>query len=64
VRMGPKWPAPRVIDGFLEGRADGAIRVRDRSGTTRELPEGQVFETRLAPDLDESLKRAKHRGRT
>ena len=63
VRMCPTWPAPRVVDGFLEGCADGVIRVRDRSGATRELPEGEVFETRLAPDLDESLKRAKSRGR-
>jgi ribosome maturation factor RimP len=63
VRMRPTWPAPRVVDGVLEGRADGVIRVRDRSGTLRELPEGEVFETRLAPNLDESLKRAKSRGR-
>lgn len=63
VRMCPTWPAPRVVDGFLERRTDGVIRVRDRSGAIRELPEGKVFETRLAPDLDESLKRAKSRGR-
>ena len=64
VRMNPTWPAPRVIDGFLEARAGGVIRVRDGSGAVRELPEGQVFETRLAPDLDGDLKRAKSRGRT
>ncbi|MDD5563608.1 MAG: hypothetical protein PHQ91_07820 [Thermoanaerobaculaceae bacterium] len=64
VKMGPTWPAPRVIDGVLEGRADGVIRLRDRSGASRELPESQAFETRLAPNLEESFTRAKHRGRT
>ena len=64
VRMRPSWPAPRVIEGALEGRADGVIRVRDRAGATRELPEPEVFETRLAPHLEEDEKKPKHRGRT
>jgi ribosome maturation factor RimP len=63
VRMRPSWPAPRVIEGALEGRADGVIRVRDRAGATRELPEPEVFETRLAPHLEEDEKKPKHRGR-
>jgi len=63
VRMRPTWPAPRVIEGFLEGRADGTIRVRDRAGVTHELPEPEVFETRLAPHLEESEEKPKHRGR-
>ncbi len=64
VRMRPTWPAPRVLEGTLEGRADGVIRVRDRAGVTRELPEPQVFETRLAPQLEETEKEPKHPGRT
>jgi ribosome maturation factor RimP len=63
VRMKPTWPAPRAIQGFLEGRADGAIRVRDLAGVTHELPEPEVFETRLAPHLEESEMKPKHRGR-
>ena len=64
VRMKPTWPSPRTVEGFLEGRADGVIRVRDRAGVTRELPESEVFETRLAPQLEESERKPKHRGRT
>ncbi len=64
VRMRPTWPAPRVLEGTLEGRADGVIRVRDRAGVTRELPEPEVFETRLAPQLEETEKEPKHPGRT
>lgn len=64
VRMRPTWPAPRVVEGVLEGRTDGVIRVRDRAGATHELPEPEVFETRLAPHLEEDEKKPKHRGRT
>ncbi|MGD1149210.1 MAG: ribosome maturation factor RimP [Thermoanaerobaculaceae bacterium] len=65
VRMRPTWPAPRVIEGVLGGRADGVIRVCDRAGATHELPEPEVFETRLAPHLEEEdKKKPKHRGRT
>ena len=64
VRMRPTWRAPRVIEGILEGRADGSIRVRDRAGATHELPEPEVFETRLAPHLEEDEKKPEHRGRT
>jgi ribosome maturation factor RimP len=61
VRMRPGWPAPRVIDGLLAGRGEGVIRVRDGAGVIRELPEREVLETRLAPELEETPKRAKPR---
>ena len=64
VRMKPTWPAPRAIEGVLEGRASGVIRVRDRAGVTHALPEPAVFEARLAPHLEDELKKSKHRGRT
>lgn len=64
VRMKPTWPAPRAIEGILEGRTDGTIRVRDRAGVTHELPEPEVFEARLAPPLEEPEKKPKQRGRT
>ncbi len=55
VRMRPGWPAPRVIEGILEGRSGGELRVRDRAGDTHRLPEADVFETRLAPRLEPEL---------
>ena len=64
VRMKPTWPAPRVVEGILEGRTDGVVRVRDKAGAVRELPDPQVFEARLAPHLEEEEKNPKHRGRT
>jgi len=63
VRMRPSFPAPRVFNGNLEGRTGGTVRVRDRAGVTHELPAGEVFETRLAPHLDEMQAPAKRRGR-
>lgn len=63
VRMRRGFPAPRVFDGTLEGRTGQTVRVRDRAGVTHELPEGEVFETRLAPHLDERRQPARHRGR-
>jgi ribosome maturation factor RimP len=63
VRMRPGWPPPRVIEGTLEGRGDGVVRVRDRGGVTHRLPEGDVLDTRLAPTLEESGSK-QHRGRT
>jgi ribosome maturation factor RimP len=53
VRMRPGWPPPRVIEGTLEGRSDGFVRVRDRAGATHRLPEGNVLDARLAPALAE-----------
>ena len=63
VRMRPGFPAPRVFNGTLEGRTGQTVRVRDRAGVTHELPEGEVLETRLAPDFDEWQAPAMHRGR-
>ncbi len=63
VRMRPAWPAPRVFDGTLEGRADGRVRVRDRAGVVHELPEGEIFETRLHPEPEANSAAAGHRGR-
>ncbi len=63
VRMRPTWPAPRAIEGTLEGREGGTIRVRDLAGVTHVLPESEVFETRLAPQLEEVEKKPTRRGR-
>ncbi|MFI5167467.1 MAG: ribosome maturation factor RimP [Thermoanaerobaculales bacterium] len=63
VRMRPSWPAPRVIEGILEGRGDGSVRVRRSDGDTRELPEDEVFETRLAPHMEEPAQNPHQRGR-
>jgi ribosome maturation factor RimP len=62
VRMRPGWPSPRVIDGTLEGRAEGFVRVRDHTGVTHRLPEGDVLDARLAPALEER-ETPQHRGR-
>ncbi len=64
VRMKPTWPAPRVLEGFLEGRAAGVILLRDGAGVTHELPEREVFETRLDAHAADEGKRPKQRGRT
>jgi len=63
VRMRPSWPTPRVLDGILEGRDGGFVRMRDTSGATLELPEAEVFEARLAPHLEESTQQPHRRGR-
>jgi ribosome maturation factor RimP len=62
VRMRPGWPAPRVIDGTLEGRAEGFVRVRDDAGVSHRLPEGNVLDARLASAPEERETR-QHRGR-
>lgn len=63
VRMRPGWPPPRVIEGILEGRGDGFVRMRDRAGATHELPEDEVLETRLAPHLEEPAQDPHRQGR-
>jgi ribosome maturation factor RimP len=62
VRMRPGCPSPRLIEGTLQGRSDGFVRVGDHAGATRELPEGDVLDVRLAPGLDEKGS-PQHRGR-
>ena len=52
VRLRPSWTGNRLVEGVLVGKSDGVIRVRDRRDVVHELPEGQVFETRLAPFAD------------
>jgi ribosome maturation factor RimP len=64
VRMRPGWPAPRVIDGVLEGLGGGEILVRDGTGATRRLPAGDVLEARLASHLEPGPRPRKRRGRT
>ncbi|MGE5236261.1 MAG: ribosome maturation factor RimP [Acidobacteriota bacterium] len=50
IRMRPTWTATsRLIAGVLEGKDGGVVRVRDPRGTVYELPETEVFETRLDP---------------
>jgi ribosome maturation factor RimP len=49
VRMKPTWTGPKVVEGVLEGLADGHVSLRDREGALSVLPEREVFETRLAP---------------
>ncbi len=61
VRMRPTWPAPRVIEGILQGRSAGVVRVLDGAGAVCELPENEVFETRIRPDLEERLQESKAR---
>jgi hypothetical protein len=39
-----------VIEGTLEGRSEGLLRLRDATGQVRELPAVEVFETRLVPE--------------
>jgi ribosome maturation factor RimP len=64
VRMRPGWPPPRVVEGTLEGRREGVVRVRDHAGVTHALPEGDMLETRLTPFKEERLETPQHRGRT
>jgi ribosome maturation factor RimP len=54
VRLRPTWTGNRLVEGVLVGKSEGTVRVRDRHEVVHELPEGQVFETRLAPFADEA----------
>ena len=49
VRMRPSWRGSKTVDGVLEGKQGGMVRVRDRQDLLLELPEIEVFETRLQP---------------
>jgi ribosome maturation factor RimP len=62
VRMRPGCPPPRLIEGTLQGRSDGFVRVGDPAGATHELLKGDVLDVRLAPDLEEKGS-PQHRGR-
>jgi ribosome maturation factor RimP len=55
VRLRPTWPGNRLIEGVLVGKSEGVVRVRDRHEVVLEVPEGQVFETRLAPFAEEAV---------
>jgi ribosome maturation factor RimP len=55
VRMRPTWRGSKVVEGYLQGRGDGSITVREPAGDLIALPEEEVFETRLAPFLEERL---------
>ena len=66
VRMRPTWTGGRTFDGVLEGRDGTAVRIRDLDGEIHELPGDQVFEVRLAPQVDEraAKRQAKHARKT
>ncbi len=57
VRMRPTWTGGRTFDGILEGRDESAVRIRDLDGEIHELPDEQVFEVRLAPQVEERVAR-------
>jgi ribosome maturation factor RimP len=61
VRMRPSWQGNRLVTGILIGRQHGAICLQVGSNETVELPEGEVFETRLDPFPKEN--RRHQRGR-
>lgn len=63
VRMKPGWPGKRVVEGRLAGVRDGQVQVEDLDGTVHLLPQQQVFETRLAPFLQERRDRTTRRGK-
>ena len=54
VRLRPTWTGNRLVEGVLVGRSEGVVRVRDRHEVVHELPEQQVFETRLVPFAEEA----------
>jgi ribosome maturation factor RimP len=54
VRLRPTWTGNRLVEGVLVGKSEGVVRVRDRREVVHELPEGQVFETRLAPFAEQA----------
>ena len=61
VRMKPTWPTLRVIEGMLAGRREGCVLVADGAGVEHLLPEAEVFETRLAPQLKQAATRKRGR---
>jgi len=63
VRMKPSWRAQRLVEGRLIGVLDGQVRVEDLAGVVHILPEDEVFETRLAPFLQERRLRKSRKGK-
>ncbi len=63
VRMRPTWPGNRLVAGVLVGKEAGVVRVRDRADALHELPESEVFETRLDPFAAEAKEARTTRGK-
>jgi len=61
VRMRPTWQGEKSLLGILRGRSGGVVTIADADDVELCLPEGEVFEVRLAPF--ETLRRRKPRGR-
>lgn len=63
VRMRPTWRGRRLVEGRLAGLVNGHVRVEDLAGNLHDLPEPEVFETRLAPFLQERRNRTTRKGK-
>lgn len=61
VRMQPSFRDHRVVVGELLGLSDGVVRLRTDADGDVELPEAEIFETRLEVDWDQIMKEGKHR---
>lgn len=63
VRMKPTWRGLRMVEGRLIGLSEGHIEVEDLAGSVHLLPEKELFETRLAPFLQERRQRTTRKGK-
>jgi ribosome maturation factor RimP len=63
ARMRPGYPPPRLIDGVLEGKAEGVVRLRDDQGVLHELPASELLDVRLTPFAAPAQKQKKQSGR-